>query len=327
MIPFSVFIIVPAGELFLPIALKFFPNLLPSTYEGEQQKENKSAKLRGQRKEVSDFLKNTLKETGLIGVATKQSEEFKNFFRKVRKSGEHPTNEEVIRVCKIFRDDLTLDNLSRPQLVAMCRYMNLSSFGTDALLRYHIRHRMRQIKLDDKAISFEGIDSLTVPELQMACASRGIRTHGVSVARLRDDLQTWLDLRLKHGVPSTLLVLSNAFMYAQGKETEIESYYDALVSVLSSIPEELYHEMELEVSTAEGKVTNKQRLEVLKEQEELIEEEAEQADGGKSVGHKQDRDMDVDHQEHAAVEAAIAQANAVGISSDANKTTDQQKKL
>jgi len=78
-------------------------------------------------------------------------------------------------VCKIFKDDLTLDNLSRPQLVGMCRYMNLSSFGTDAMLRYNIRYRMRQIKRDDRAISYEGVDSLSVPELQMACASRGIR--------------------------------------------------------------------------------------------------------------------------------------------------------
>ena len=154
--------------------------------------------------------------------------------------------------------------------------MNMTSFGTDNFFRYQIRHRMRQIKRDDRAISFEGVDSLSVPELQTACASRGLRTHGVSPARLREDLQMWLDLRLKYGVPSTLLVLSNAFMYAQGKESELNSQIDALQAVLSSIPEELYHEIELEVHNAEGAATNKQRLEVLKEQQELIEEENEQ---------------------------------------------------
>lgn len=156
----------------------------------------------------------------------------------------------------------------------MCRYMNLNSFGTDAMLRYSVRHRMRQIKVDDRQISFEGIDSLTVLELQSACQNRGIRTHGVSPARLRDDLATWLELRLKHGLPSTLMVLSNAFMYAQGKDSELDSHYDALQAVLSSIPEELYHEIELEVHSAEGAATNKQRLEVLREQQELIDEEA-----------------------------------------------------
>lgn len=162
--------------------------------------------------------------------------------------------------------------------------MNLGTFGTDAMLRYTVRHRMRQIKRDDRAISFEGVDSLSVPELQTACASRGLRTHGVSPGRLRDDLNLWLELRLKYGVPSTLLVLSNAFMYAQGKEQDYDTQIDALQAVLSSIPEELFHEIELEVHTAEGAATNKQRLEVLREQQELIEEENEQSEKQKEGG-------------------------------------------
>ncbi len=158
---------------------------------------------------------------------------------------------------------------------------------------------MRQIKRDDKAIAFEGVDSLSVPELQTACASRGLRTHGLSPARLREDLQMWLDLRLKYGVPSTLLVLSNAFVYAQGKEGEISSQFESLQSVLSSIPEELFHEIELEVHNAEGAATNKQRLEVLREQQELIEEENEQsqsqtgdARSARSGVPKDDQDID-----------------------------------
>jgi LETM1 and EF-hand domain-containing protein 1, mitochondrial len=173
--------------------------------------------------------------------------------------------------------------------------MNLNTFGTDMMLRYQIRHRMRQIKRDDRAISFEGVDSLSVTELQMACASRGLRTHGVSPGRLRDDLQMWLDLRLKYGVPSTLLVLSNAYMYASGKENEFSSQIDALQAVLSSIPEELFHEIELEVHNAEGAATNKQRLEVLKEQQELIEEENEQSvesGRGEVGGVKDDKNID-----------------------------------
>ena len=33
LVPFSVFIIVPFMELLLPVALKLFPNMLPSTFE------------------------------------------------------------------------------------------------------------------------------------------------------------------------------------------------------------------------------------------------------------------------------------------------------
>lgn len=249
-------------------------------------------------------------------------------FGQVRATGQSPTSADVIKVCKIFKDDLTLDNLSRAQLVGMARYLGLSTFGTDLMLRYQIRHRMRQIKRDDKAISFEGVDSLSVPELQMACASRGIRTHGVSPGRLRDDLQMWLDLRLKYGVPSTLLVLSNAFVYSQqgGKESEMSSQIDALTGVLSSIPEELFHEIELEVHNAEGAATNKQRLEVLKEQQDLIEEENEQnEETGREMGQgspKDDQNID-EKDEAAAAAAAAAEAKKSDAAQDDAKRTEQ----
>lgn len=305
LVPFSVFIIVPFAELLLPVALKLFPNLLPSTYEEQKTKDEKAAALRATRKEVSQLLRQTLKESGLgitLSPTTAQREEFANFFRKVRTTGEKPTPEDVIKVCKIFKDDMTLDNLSRPQLVSMCRYMNLNTFGTDIMLRYQIRHRMRQIKRDDRQISYEGVDSLSVSELQTACASRGIPTHGVSPARLREDLQSWLDLRLKEGVPSTLLVLSNAYMYGQQNQN-VTSQIDALTGVLSSIPEELFHEIELEVHNAEGAATNKQRLEVVKEQEELIEEENEQNQENAETGFATPRDIDnIDEKDEQARE-------------------------
>ncbi|KAF7594491.1 hypothetical protein BBP40_009124 [Aspergillus hancockii] len=305
LVPFSMFILIPFAELLLPVALKLFPNLLPSTYEGQKAREKKALSLSSTRKEFSGFLKDTLKESGLpVTAATVKNEEFAEFFKKIRTTGEAPSTEDVIKVCKIFKDDLTLDNLSRPQLVGICKYMNLNSFGTDAMLRYNIRHRMRQIKRDDRAIFYEGVESLSVPELQMASASRGIRTHGVSPARLREDLSMWLDLRLKQGVPSTLLVLSNAYVYAQGgKEAEMSSQIEALQSVLSSIPEELFHEIELEVHNAEGAATNKQRLEVIKEQQELIEEENEQNSENEEKGVAAPKDHeDIDDKDDVNLE-------------------------
>ncbi|KAJ5970988.1 uncharacterized protein N7479_000906 [Penicillium vulpinum] len=334
LVPFSMFLIVPFAELLLPVALKIFPNLLPSTYEGQKARETKALNLSSTRKEVSGFLRNTLRETGLpFTASTVKNDEFTDFFRKIRTTGESPSTEDIIKVCKIFKDDLTLDNLSRPQLVGICRYMNLNSFGTDAMLRYTIRHRMRQIKRDDRAIFYEGVDSLSVPELQMASASRGIRTHGVSPARLREDLGMWLELRLKQGVPSTLLVLSNAYLYTQGgKESEMASQIDALKSVLSSIPEELFHEIELEVHNAEGAATNKQRLEVIKEQEELIQEESKQNSENEGKGVAAPKDIeDIDEKEEARIEAAAdgvekqtTEANEAMVEGErAEKTTEK----
>merc|ERR1711964_250354 len=86
--PFSGFVLVPFAELLLPVALKLFPNLLPSTYEGQSSKDKKATNLRATRKEVSSFLRNTLKETGLpLSPANAQRDEFTQFFRKVRATG------------------------------------------------------------------------------------------------------------------------------------------------------------------------------------------------------------------------------------------------
>ncbi|KAL5606404.1 hypothetical protein BROUX41_002821 [Berkeleyomyces rouxiae] len=309
LVPFSVFVIVPFAELLLPFALKLFPGMLPSTFEGDKSKAAKASILRATRKDVSTFLQSTLQETGIpLAIASSQKEEFRRFFTKLRSTGEKPEDAAVIRICQMFKDDLTLDNLSRPQLVSMCRYMNLGTLGNDGMLRYQVRHRMRQIKRDDRAISFEGIDNLTPGEVQTACASRGIRTHGVSPARMRADLQTWLNLRLKEGVPSTLLVLSNAYMYSG----DMTSQVDALMNVLSSIPEELYHEIELEVHNAEGAATNKQRLEVLKEQQELIEDEAKQDEVHETTGMAAPRDnANIDEKEERLAAQPAALANKV----------------
>lgn len=134
-----------------------------------------------------------------------------------------------------------------------------------------------------------------MPELHQAAQSRGIKTTAVSPGRLRDELTTWLELRLKYGIPSTLLILSNALSYNQ--EVGAEAPYDALVATLSSLPDELFHEAELEVFNAEGAATNKQRLEVLKEQQELIEEENQEDQESASSGVEQIKDDD-DIDEH-----------------------------
>jgi LETM1 and EF-hand domain-containing protein 1 len=150
--------------------------------------------------------------------------------------------------------------------------MGINAFGTDNFLRYQIRNRMTKIKADDRVIQNEGIDSLTIQELSNACAARGIRTIGTSPGRLRDELAQWLELHLNHQVPSTLLILSRAFSFTdRGLSTQ-----EALQATLSSLPDNLVNEAELQVLESEGATTYKQKLEVLEQQQELIEDESEQ---------------------------------------------------
>jgi LETM1 and EF-hand domain-containing protein 1 len=58
--------------------------MLPSTFEGQSSKDKKATTLRATRKDVSDFLRQTLTETGLpISAENAKKEEFSEFFRKV----------------------------------------------------------------------------------------------------------------------------------------------------------------------------------------------------------------------------------------------------
>lgn len=71
-------------------------------------------------------------------------------FLQIRETGERPSNEEILRFSKLFEDELTLDNLTRPQLVALCKLLELQSIGTNNFLRFQLTMRLRSIKADDK---------------------------------------------------------------------------------------------------------------------------------------------------------------------------------
>lgn len=285
LVPFSMFVLVPFAELLLPVALKLFPNMLPSTYESKLDKEKKIKRLRKTRGIVAEVLKDTVRVKLPSTVTEEQKADFKEFFRLVRSGTESPSREQLLRVARLFKDDTVLDNLQRPQLVAVSKYINASPIGTNQMLRFRIRYKLLKIKRDDRAIDYEGVGSLSTIELQAACASRGIKINGVPPHELRDDLSIWLTLRLKEKIPSTLLILSNAYTY--GDIESKESLYSALESVLSSIPDELYHQAEADVS--EDDVTNKQKLELIKEQEELIKTETKQEDESGTIIQVKDK--------------------------------------
>lgn len=273
LVPFSAFVLVPFAELLLPVALKIFPNLLPSTYESNQDKQKKREKLMAIRSKASTFLRNTIQESNnLMKLPKKITEEekflFIEFFRKINVIDQRPSNEQIIKVARLFKDDDVLDNLSRPQLVAMAKYMGLTPFGSDSFIRYQIRTKLIAVVQDDRAIRYEGVDALSTTELKLACRSRGLKNVDVSPGRLRDDLNTWLELRLNQKIPSTLLILSSIYTYGQ---SDVDNYYDALLNVLSSIPDEVY-----DVAKSELSDDYKMKLNVLKEQQEKIQEENEQ---------------------------------------------------
>lgn len=102
-----------------------------------------------------------------------------------------------------------------------------------------------------------------------------------------------------------MLVLASAFTY--GEPESVDSYYDAIGAVLSALPEEVYHEAELEISS--DTATNKQKLEVLKEQQELIQDEnLQEKQSGHIIPVKDNLSLDEEHANDAGP-AAIPPSN------------------
>ncbi|XP_040011311.1 LETM1 domain-containing protein LETM2, mitochondrial [Xiphias gladius] len=214
LVPFIVFIIVPFMEFLLPVFLKLFPEMLPSTFETESKKEEKQKKGLAAKLELAKFLQETIAEMARRNKAKAQTEDetqrFSTYVQKVRGTGEHPTTKDIVRFSKLFEDELTLEHLERPQLVALCKLLELQPIGTNNLLRFQLMMQLRTIKSDDEMIAAEGVAAMSVSELQAACRSRGMRSLGLTTDQLRVQLQQWLDLHLKENVPPSLLLLSRA---------------------------------------------------------------------------------------------------------------------
>lgn len=214
LVPFTVFIIVPFMEFLLPVFLKLFPEMLPSTFETESKKEEKQKKGLAAKLELAKFLQETIAEMAQRNKAKAQTQDetqrFSTYVQKVRGTGEQPTTKDIVRFSKLFEDELTLEHLERPQLVALCKLLELQPIGTNNLLRFQLMMQLRTIKSDDEMIAAEGVPALSVSELQAACRSRGMRSLGLTTEQLNQQMQQWLDLHLKENVPPSLLLLSRA---------------------------------------------------------------------------------------------------------------------
>ncbi|XP_010781309.1 mitochondrial proton/calcium exchanger protein isoform X2 [Notothenia coriiceps] len=259
LVPFLVFIIVPFMEFLLPVALKLFPNMLPSTFETKSKKEERLKTELRVKLEMAKFLQDTIEEIALRNKADQGNvtEEFSTFFQKIRNSGERPSNEQIIKFSKLFEDELTLDNLTRPQLVALCRLLELQSIGTNNFLRFQLIMKLRAIRADDKLIAEEGVESLNVNEVQTACRVRGMRSLGVTEERLREQLVQWLELHLKQQIPTSLLLLSRAMFLP-----DTLSPADQLKTTLQTLPEVVTKEAQSMMAEMErSKVDNKAKLE------------------------------------------------------------------
>jgi len=284
-------------EFALPFALKLFPNMLPSTFQDSLKAEENMKRELQSRIAMAGFFQETLqdlaktKKKQALKMAEKPADvdstaaEFLGFLEKAR-TGEFVSPEVIIRFSKYFQDELTLDNLPRTQLVNLCKYMSIPSYGSDPFLRFQLRHKIRSLKEDDQKILWEGIDSLTKIELSEACRERGMRSTGLSKEQYKVALQQWLDLSVNQNVPISLLIMSRSFFLFEpksklGQRGSVSGISDAI----SAMDKDILNQVVLEVATPEERSHNpevvKISLQVLEHENEKIRAEFEERQASK----------------------------------------------
>ncbi|CAH8484535.1 unnamed protein product [Schistosoma turkestanicum] len=269
LVPFAVFIIVPFMELLLPLYLKFFPFMLPSTFKDKSTETNTiRAKL-----ELVRLLQDTLAQTA--GAIKSSSDaptvaEFQEFIKKVQKSGEQAHAKDITRFSKLFEDRVTLDSLDIKQLRMLCKLLSLPTLGTSRILRFQIWMRVRQLKAEDKLIAKEGVDQIPPWELQNLCQERGMRSAGLSTEKLQSQLSEWLDLHLEKNVPTTLLLFSRALHVTQALVDK-----NPLQQAIAQLPPSASSEAVARVleATPHDKLDPVTKIKVLREEQDSIKAE------------------------------------------------------
>jgi LETM1 and EF-hand domain-containing protein 1 len=254
MIPFIVITIIPAAELALPLLLKLFPNMLPTPYaKSEQQAENfrKSLTIKLKLHTVlQGVLQDQIEAAGALGAGAGPArqaqfssaagvgaanpgagggkakkgakealtaEQITGMLDDMR-TGKEMAMENVVKIARMFTDDVTLDNLPRGQLAAVAKYCDISPFLPEVLMRMQIRSRLSSLKADDRSMYKDGTDSMPLEELREACEARGMPVEDLDTPSLRRQLDEWLALSVKRDIPMTLLLLSRSFAMSAAEE-------------------------------------------------------------------------------------------------------------
>lgn len=273
LVPFSVFIIVPFMELLLPVFIKFFPGMLPSTFQTAKDRDEKLKQNLKVKLEMAKFLQKTLDEMAVqhSDHRSEAAKQFSEFVKRTKDTGALTTGDEILKFSKLFEDEMTLDSLNRDQLMALCRVIDVPTLGTNNFLRFQLQLKLRSLMADDKIIQKEGVDALNLAELQAASRARGMRAYGMSMLQLTTQMEEWISLSVNEKVPPVLLLLSRAMLLPENIPTS-----DKLKATISSLPDTVVTQTKAAIGEREGKIDNRTKIEIIQEEVRKINEEQEE---------------------------------------------------
>lgn len=222
-VPFSFFIIVPFAELLLPIVLRFFPRMMPSTFhEKSLDKPTLARKLKAKRELAVFWQQVVAQRTQAILEAddhehADKAAELQAFEDKLLEGAEFPSMEEIMRFSRLFEQEMRLRDMCDAQLTAMSRILGLSTGGLPIHLRIRLRHHISHLRREDRDYYWEGVDTLKRAELIEACKKRAICFSGVTEEEMRSDLSRWLELSANKNIPLSLMLWIQSF-YLSSRE-------------------------------------------------------------------------------------------------------------
>mmetsp|Transcript_11626 Transcript_11626/g.25594 ORF Transcript_11626/g.25594 Transcript_11626/m.25594 type:complete len:766 (+) Transcript_11626:193-2490(+) len=259
LVPFSFFLIVPFAELALPLVLRIFPNMLPSSFFQQKFDNATLARKFKAKEEMAEFFQDVVHQRTKELVDSSDDKfadkraELEAFQEKLLEGKEYPTLKEILKFSKLFRSELSLQKMSDTQLSALSRMLGLpqAKFYWPGHLEVQLRHHITQLRREDRDYAWEGIDGLTHEELVEACRKRAIRFHEVTEKEMREGLARWLDLSANNrAIPtSVLLWIQSFYLRAPGAMTEEalsdlrmkEKEHDAQAAEEENQPTEAFH--------------------------------------------------------------------------------------
>ncbi|CDR95311.1 LETM1-like protein, putative [Babesia bigemina] len=221
LVPFSFFLIVPFAELLLPVAIRLFPQMLPSTFRTDNSKSDDylQKKLLA-KKELAQFFQelvqertNQLLQDELDSSLKTKMEALKDFQERILNKKDRDINpflssNELLVFAKIFKKEFKLDQMNLETLKVMCKLLGITPFSVRSHVVLQLRHHLLKIQREDRLIMWEGVESLSTEELQEACRDRAMKFYNISREQLQQQLKQWLDLSSMRQISPILLLWS-----------------------------------------------------------------------------------------------------------------------
>ncbi|CAD2089212.1 LETM1-like protein, putative [Plasmodium vinckei brucechwatti] len=216
LIPFSFFVIVPFAEFLLPVVLKIYPNLLPSTFKNNDDNFNNIKKNLYAKQQLSKFLQQLIEEKEKqlnenIGIDSDKKKKILNkFHQQLINKDEEDVNpflnvNDTLKIAKIFKDEFVLDQMNLKTLQTICHLLGLKPYSIHYHVVLQLRHHFLRLQREDRELIYEGVDNLKKNTLVEICKDRGMNFN-TTESEMKLQVKKWLELASIKEIPYILLL-------------------------------------------------------------------------------------------------------------------------